>query len=429
MAGGLLTKKALVLAKVEVTPGVDAAPTTAADSILVSDPQYTTDPQVLERDFVSNDLSSFEHIIGRVVAGFQFVVDFRGNGLSQSGLLADQPKLATLMEGCGYKMFPMDGTGDEIVGNQSELILDRDNPVTTSDLVWTHEGTVTLLRPVLYTMEVITPGATAVATILTTGNNDAEDDLSAASPIVVVTGAPISLGAKGGTVTPTWTGDLAAGDKFYVLAFPTGVKARPTSTEVSTLTIYMYRDGLLFKGFNGIGTFTVEAPAGDFAKVTFNFTTDFQAVTDVTLPTDPVYETTKPPQVELSLLTWGDNVETISDSWAFDAGNDVQVRLDVNAPQGYIGSRIADRAPSCGFNPEATLEATEPFWADFFAAKSKVFTVVNGTTVGNQIVVWAPTAQPSEQAFSDRNGIMAYDKTMLLRRGNLGDDEVSFVFA
>lgn len=429
MAGGLLTKKALVLAKVEITPGVDAVPTTADDSILVSDPQYTTDPQVLERDFVSNDLSSFEHIIGRVVAGFQFVVDFRGNGLSQSGLLADQPKLATLMEGCGYKMFPMDGTGDAAVGNQSELILDRDNAILGSDLAWTHEGAVTVLRPVLYTLEVTTGGASATAEILVTGNNDAEDDLSSATPAVVTTSVAINLGAKGGTVTPTWTGDLEIGDKFYVIAFPTGVKARPTSVDCVTLTIYMYRDGLLFKGFNGIGTFTIEAPAGDFAKVTFNFTTDFQPVTDVALPTDPVYETTKPPQVELSLLTWGDNVQVISDSWAFDAGNDVQVRLDVNAAQGYIGSRISDRAPSCGFNPEATLEATEPFWADFFAAKSKVFTVANGINVGNQIVLWAPTAQPSEQAFSDRNGIMAYDKTMLLRRGNSGDDEVSFIFA
>ena len=52
--GGLLTRKALLLAKRETVAGVDAVPTAALDSVLVNDPEFSVDPNVLEREFVGN---------------------------------------------------------------------------------------------------------------------------------------------------------------------------------------------------------------------------------------------------------------------------------------------------------------------------------------------------------------------------------------
>ncbi len=49
----LLTQRALLLAKLEATPGTDAVPTAVADAVLVADPDFTVDPNVLERNFAT----------------------------------------------------------------------------------------------------------------------------------------------------------------------------------------------------------------------------------------------------------------------------------------------------------------------------------------------------------------------------------------
>ena len=103
--GGLLTRKALLLAKRETVAGVDAVPTAALDSVLVNDPEFSVDPNVLEREFVAQDLSPFEHIIGRKLASISFTTELKSNGLAQQGdVVANQPKLARLMQGCGYTL-------------------------------------------------------------------------------------------------------------------------------------------------------------------------------------------------------------------------------------------------------------------------------------------------------------------------------------
>jgi hypothetical protein len=424
MAGGLLTKRALLLAKVQASSGVDANPDAANDAILVSGPDYTTDPQVLERDFVSNDLSKFEHIIGRVVAGFTFTAEVRGNGKQQSGLLADAPKFATLLRGCGFALSPMDGSGAQ---NLTDVIPAKANNSVT-DVTWAKGGTVTADSPVLYTIECTTAGASGIAEVIVTGNNDTEDDLSAAVAGVITDGVPVPLGAKGGEVTPTITGSLSLGDKWQVMAFPTGIMAKPVSTGHEQITLDMYFDGLRHKGLDGMGTFSIDATAGEFASATFNFTTTFVDPVDVPMPTNPVYEDTLPPQVELSLLSWGGNTDMFAESWSFDAANDLQPRLDVNARQGYRGTRISDRAATGGFTPEAQLEADAEFWKDYLAGTSKTFTTRVGTERGNMVVLFAPNAQTTEQPYSDRNGLRTLDKSVSFKRGLNGDDEIIFVF-
>lgn len=428
--GGLLTRRALVLAKVETVCGEDALPTAADDAVLVSEPEFTIDPQILERDFVSNDLSSFASVIGRIVSGFQFTVDFRNLGVSQSGLVADAPILATLLRGCGYELLPMGGTGDG--GNHGSAVPDFDNdPTGDGNVAWASTSDpVTVEAPVLYTIEVTTGGASGVAQVTITGNNDAEDDLSAAAPQTVTSGTALALGAKGGQITPTFTNDLILGDKYSIIVFPTGVKAKPISTGFETLTLYMFRDGLRFRGYAGQGTFNIEAVAGDFARITFNFTTTYVQPDDTPVPTNPGYglQLKPPPQVELSLLTWGGNVSLVAEQWSLDQGNDVQVRPDVNAPQGFAGSLIVDREVTGGFNPESVLEADNPFWDDFARGRQLSFTARIGSAVGEQVIVFCPQAQTNDLQFGDRNGTLTYEKGFQANRFN-GDDELCFVFA
>jgi hypothetical protein len=428
MPGGLLTKRGLLLAKVETTSGEDALPVPALDAILVAEPNWEPDPQVLERDFVTSDLSKFEHVIGRVISGFSFTVMLAGNDRQQTGLVADAPMIARLLRGCGYALSSTNGSAEQ---NTTQVTPSKSNMKDTA-VTFAKSGTLAsgFNAPVLYTLEATDvsgfPGSPGEIEWVVTNNNP-EQDNTAAVPTVIQIGDPIPLGSSGISLTPTVT-TISDGDKWQVLVFPVGVKALPVSSNHETVTLYLYFDGLLHKGYAGMGTFTIEATAGDFARVNFQFTTTYVEPEDAPMPTDPVYETPLPPQVELSLLTWGGKTDLFAESWSVDAGNEIEARMDVNAIQGYRGSRINDRAPAGGFTPEATLEADEPFWRDYLRATAKTFTVRCGTERGNQIVMFAPNAQTSEQSYADRNGLRAYDKSVMFKRGQTGNDELMFVF-
>lgn len=530
--GGLLTRRALLLAKREVVAGVDAVPTAALDSILVSDPEFSVDPNVLEREFVSQDLSPFEHIIGRKLASISFTTELKSNGLAQQGdVVVNQPKLARLMQGCGYtlserqsvhtgfttdfatnndltliassvgpntipngdhgmktgdgpvEVFLNGGTlptgltaatdyfiirksnfvfalassfanalaGTEVVLSvadaagavqvgglpTTELIPDQGNDTTVAAAIAAYvgyeEGAFTanaFTEPVLYTLEVTLGGASATAEITITANNDAQDDTTPPQAATVVTTA-VQFEIAGVTGSDLWarfdfTGLLTLGDKWHILVSPPGMMAQPVSTNFDCLTLYFYEDGLRYRTLASQGTFTVDATAGNFGTVEFTFTGQYTAVIDEALP-NGVFETTLPQQIELSILTWGQNFILVVEQWTFDQANNVVPRPDVNKTDGFNGVRIADRTPAGGFNPEATLVADEDFWGDFAAATAKAFFSRAGTAVGNQIIVFGPKVQTSEIAFGDRDGIRAFDHTMLFKRFQ-GNDEIQWWF-
>ena len=99
----LLTRKAVLQAALETvfnTPqsvGVN-------DGFLISNPMFSIQPNVLERNFVRNDLSPMPIIIGRKLAKMEFETELRSNGLSNLGLSANAPLITRLFQACGYTM-------------------------------------------------------------------------------------------------------------------------------------------------------------------------------------------------------------------------------------------------------------------------------------------------------------------------------------
>jgi len=67
----LLTRKAVVQVALEDTY-YTAATVGLNDGLLVSNPMFTVKPNVLERNFVRNDLSPMAFIVGRMLAGMTF---------------------------------------------------------------------------------------------------------------------------------------------------------------------------------------------------------------------------------------------------------------------------------------------------------------------------------------------------------------------
>jgi hypothetical protein len=97
----LLTRKAVLQGAMETTYDTPAT-VGLSDGFLVSTPTFDIKPNVLERDFVREDLSPLPFIIGRKIAGMEFSTELRGNGAQSAGTLASSPLIARLFLACGY---------------------------------------------------------------------------------------------------------------------------------------------------------------------------------------------------------------------------------------------------------------------------------------------------------------------------------------
>lgn len=414
-----LTRSALVLAKIETVIGTDAAPSALLDAIEVEEPTFQIDPQVLERNYSAPDLSPFANLIGRKQATMTFTTEIKGNGKQQSGLLADAPVLAKLIQASGYELLAMNTPAAQI----GDVIVDFNNAKANAKVAFTKGGTILATKPVLYTITVTASGLCEVAS-----NDLLVDDTSADDPADFVSGTPIPLGGSGATVTPAWTGGasaVAVGSIFRVLVMPVGLKLKPISKNQKTLTLHMFLDGVLHKMTASLGNFEITAEAGTIAKANFTFQGNYIKPEDEEAPEDAVFPDILPAQVELSNLTWGSNRDLVAQQWTFNQANTLTPRPDVNSKEGVKSYRITARAPEGGFNPEATTEADHPFWEEIETGKTQAFFAKIGQDIGNTVAIFLPKAQLSALPYGDRDGIRTYDTSFRATRNN-GDDESGF---
>ena len=92
----MLTRKSVVLAKIEGTYGLDPTPTGPNDSILVSNPEVRVDGELLTRDFVRESLSPIGHVIGKRKVTISFETELKGSGAAGTA-----PETSPLYQSCG----------------------------------------------------------------------------------------------------------------------------------------------------------------------------------------------------------------------------------------------------------------------------------------------------------------------------------------
>lgn len=421
---GLLTRRALVLAAVESTPGVDANPTAAANALLAIEPAYSVDPTVLERRIATPDLSPLPHVIGRKLGRISFQHEVRGNGLVQSGLLADAPRIVALLRMCGFEAVSVQGGAAAIVQTPIPGWANSGPTIT-----WAPGGSAPgYAEPVMFTIEVTTGGASGTARVSIFNNNAAVAGPTQTNLTATSGTSPLALGTTGLTIQPTWTGNLVLGDTFTVLTLPNGVTLRPRSTGFETGTIYAYFDGLMHRLTHAMGTFSLQAEAGNYPTMNFEFSGNYVATTDTAMPANPVFEQTLPQQIENAALTLNRNTGLLAAGFTLDVQNTVSPRLSVNHADGYNGFRLTARNPVGTISPEATLEASHPFWADMAVGAQRTFYADMGGTRGNSCLVFAPRTQIGGLTYGDRDGLRTYDVNLAFKRGAAGDDELRIHF-
>jgi hypothetical protein len=274
---------------------------------------------------------------------------------------------------------------------------------------------------IAYYLEVTTGGASATAEITVTSDTSGEGNAAA----VVTSGSPFTVGTEGLTITPTFTGNLAQGNRWVLWLLPTGLRLDPVSDDFESLTLKMFFDGMSHTLTGAFGTFTINGEGGAYATVQWEFTGQYVAPEDETLP-NPVHETTLPAMVELARLRLDDYAAVVN-AVSFTQANDIQPRADVNSADGYNGVRIVNRAPTAGVDPEAALVASHDFWTRMATGQRMPFQMRVGTTAGNRIWMFMPVTQYTGLTYRDRTGLRTYDAGLTVAQYT-GDDEVVFAF-
>lgn len=407
----LLTRRAVVQAKIEATYAVAETPDTG-DGILCEVPEYTITPNILERDFTRNDMSPLGVVVARKLAKLEFTTELRGNSKENSGLLTDAPVIARLFQACGYAL----SGATTSVGLGPYMTNVQNNVVT-----WTTDATTATNTDVVqYILTVDTGGASGTAKITVTSDTAGEGNASA----TVTTGTPVVTGTKGISLTPVFTGSLVVGQRWVVWLLPLGLLLTPRSDSFQSLTLLTNKDGVQHQMPGSFGTFEITMQAGQYAKVKFTFTGNFVQPTDVALPT-PVYERTIPHQCELGRLE-ADNTRIIVSKFTFNQGNDIQILEDISSVEGYAGVRIVNRKPEGGIDPLAETVATYDFWGRLGSGQAMPFQVRAGTAAGNAVWFFGTNAQYSGMSYIDRNSLLAYQAGLRFARQN-GNDE-NFIF-
>lgn len=200
----------------------------------------------------------------------------------------------------------------------------------------------------------------------------------------------------------------------------------PTGTWKS-VTIYLYKGGILWKAVACKGNVKFNVEAGAFGSFVFQMSGRFAGVLDTAVPSSPTYQSTIPVIMESAAFSFGTFNTAVIRSFGMDSGNQVNQRKDINAAQGLKGFFIGSRDPNFSVKVEAELEATHAFWGDLRARTEEALDLLLGATGGNKILFTMPKAASRSITVSDESGIQMYDINGQLLE-SAGNDNYTITF-
>jgi hypothetical protein len=179
------------------------------------------------------------------------------------------------------------------------------------------------------------------------------------------------------------------------------------------------------------GTFTFDAKAGGTGVMNFTFTGNYHDPIDQSeeAPVTVLVNELPPPIFELAYFSYNQYPHYAAENFTFDQGNEVVIRPNYNAAEGYYGILITSRTPSGSFDPEAARIHEVDMWTPFADSSYAPLRIRFGTEVGNTIWMYAPATQVSENTYGDRNKIRTISTKLNFARAGEGNNEVIFAIA
>lgn len=240
---------------------------------------------------------------------------------------------------------------------------------------------------------------------------------------------PVAVKASGAAGTaPEISPLLKACAMTEAIATDTSVTYKPTNSDsnMSSCTIYLYKDGLLIKAVGCVGNMKFQGVAGEYALFTFEMEGIFTSATDASNPT-PTYDSTDPVEVKSAGFSFGTWSDAVARSFHFETGNNIKQRPNVNAADGLAANVITSRDPSYSATIEAVLEATNSFWGDFKNRDKVALDFAVGSVAGNKVSFSMPKANFNPPTFNDEDSLQMYELSGQLLEDS-SEDNFTIVF-
>lgn len=448
----MLRKRYQLLGKIEDVEGTPVA-LAAADAVLALNCAVNRRRNMVERASAQASLDSEKATPGRGVTDFNFGLDLRG-----SGALGTRPVWGKFARACGMLECSITTLtigsvtsgpykhGEHVVGGTSGAlgIVIEDTAATPLKVGVVH-GT-------FGGAETVT-GQTSGASATTSGASASQGWLyithSDVASLLAVNGSwtgTASLGEvlEGGTSGAVGvlrggvlTGAVGSPGNLFVEMIPgsptfagaetlTGQTSGATITaHVSTgetmawtpsLTLEERIDGSYRRGAGCRGNMTVTLPAGDPARLDFNFMGTLDAEGDVALATGTSYPTTAVLRYAAASVLQDGVFAFPTSAASISLGNAVGMLPDPTASNGDRSAWIGDRAPTVGIDPIRTQKGAYDWYGKLDAATLVSYRAQMGTAGGQRITVFVPAMQFMDISDGEREGLLVAGLTARARR-------------
>jgi hypothetical protein len=198
-------------------------------------------------------------------------------------------------------------------------------------------------------------------------------------------------------------------------------------SNVKTLTIGVYIDGMrkLLRGC--AGTFKLNCPTGKAAFFEFEFTGVWSSPTDTAILA-PTYPSAQSLRFASSTTTWNSvalGVENIT----LDSGNTVILREDPSDVSGFLAGLITNRVVRITGNPESKLVATQDRYGKLLDMSEHSLTWSLDGPTNSVMTFTAPKAQIISLQEADRENLVVDEiEWQANRNGSNVDEECSITF-
>jgi hypothetical protein len=391
MPGGLLTRRAVLLADIQAAEGTPATLNPSLHAILVSDLNRNPNGEQIERNFLRDSLSPLPFRMGRLLAEATF-----GFELRPAPELGARPEWSPLLRAAGMSETL---TGATVTS------------IRTAALRWTLS---VIGGAGVFWVELAAGGDPSITNPQAVRENG--DDMRRASSL-----AALRLGewwyGQGDTqgfstiyvkTTDGVDPDSKAVDYFQRVSGCTGIVYDFRDTSHEFATVGTYRDGKLINYVDSLLDITsIQFNAGGVPTVQARMTADYTTPTDVALPTG-LYQTHLPDIAENMLWTLDAFSTGVVPSWSINFGNQLSERRDVNSDNGFKGMRYVGRAPVGQATMEQELVAAFPAYTRYENATEMTWSAELGT-VPRKITFSGPSVQITSIAETDINGIAGWN--------------------
>jgi hypothetical protein len=377
------TRKRLIMAKTEVSYGVDPTLAAADDSILVSEIRHGFDPSNVDRNLIRPYFGLSEQLVGTRSRTLGYNVELVGRGPTGGA-----PAWAHLLRACGFS-----GAAGTPVTITAATISAAAADNSFSDSA---NGFGSFTAGMAVTVSGFTGNTANNGTFIVTTATAAKLTIAGADGDVIVNDA------EGESVT------ITSCERYDFL---------PITDSVPSLTQYYNRDGVLAKLLGSRGTAVLRLVAGEMPQLVFDFRGKDGGLSAVALPGDSDFSDFMTPEIPTDAntldLVFGGTIST-SGAVAITGGTAIPtLGLEVNLGNQtplvpLIGDEsvdLVDRAVTATLSMDLTAAQEVARQLTVLGASTQSVGIIHGTAGGRRVALWLPTAQftnPQERDFNGR---------------------------